>query len=184
MRTWRYLIAEKPIDHYKKVAQEDIKVYRVGWKNSSNNFVSYYENDTEYVPNILSDKRSLQVKSRYLGEQCNEYWIEDCHFAHLGNEKLNIYGCYPSTIFFCIYDDRKIHGILMGEYTIVNYNNEIPRIPVIGEFIVPKGTIYYENDDSEIASENIIFTGKYLEIKYSNHNDETKDIRLSEYVSK
>ena len=34
---------------------------------------------------------------------------------------------------------------------------------VIAEFIIPKGTIYYENNEGEIVSENIICTGKVID---------------------
>lgn len=41
------------------------------------------------------------------------------------------------------------------------------RIVIIGpkevvvKFIIPKGTVYYENSSGKIVSENIICTGKY-----------------------
>ena len=34
----------------------------------------------------------------------------------------------------------------------------------IGTFIIPKGSIYYENSKGELVSSNIIYTGKYLKL--------------------
>lgn len=36
----------------------------------------------------------------------------------------------------------------------------------IGTFIIPKGSKYYKNNDGEVISSNLIYTGKYEKIKF------------------
>lgn len=62
---------------------------------------------------------------------------------------------------------------------------------VIGEFIIPKGSIYYENSLHEIVSSNIIFTGIYTKSYINNngkiligkHNINEKDRKLFNKIS-
>lgn len=52
---------------------------------------------------------------------------------------------------------------------------------VIAEFIIPKGTIYYENTNGEIVSNRIMFTGIiHKPIIYNNGSVESVKINLNE----
>ena len=63
---------------------------------------------------------------------------------------------------------------------------------VIGEFIIPKGSIYYENSLHEIVSFNIIFTGIYTKSYINNdgkiligkHNINEKDRTVSNKIGR
>lgn len=37
---------------------------------------------------------------------------------------------------------------------------------MILQFIIPKGSKYYKNNDEEVISSNLIYTGKYEKIKF------------------
>ena len=41
----------------------------------------------------------------------------------------------------------------------------------IGKFIIPKGTEYYENEDGQIVSSNIIWTGEYEDKRFNKYID-------------
>lgn len=46
--------------------------------------------------------------------------------------------------------------------TFIRRNKAVSIHPrVIAKFIIPKGTAFYENEQGEIVSENIIYTGSY-----------------------
>lgn len=83
--------------------------------------------------------------------------------------------------------------LLVPKISIIYIQDDIFELSItdIGEFIIPKGSIYYENSLHEIVSSNIIFTGMYTKSYINNdskilidkHNINEKDRKLFNKIS-
>ena len=134
-----------------KIAERDFYVYKLG-RVSDRGFISLYQNFI-YVPRVLNEK----IKMRPI--------IIDYSIYKLLEEQYGIiYEGYHS------YKDITMPYSDLGSWSRTIYlgriaeNIRLYNIYSIATFIVPKGSKYYENDDGEIVSSDIIYTGKYVEI--------------------
>lgn len=121
----------------KQVAEKDIKVYKI-CVNTDNRIVSYFQKYL-YVPLEITSEISITFTEKlgftYVADGYHSY--KSCKwYPHLSK-----YGCLVAVI----------------EDTCNTYYYKSPV--VIAEFIIPKGTIYYENTNGEIVSNQIMFTG-------------------------
>ena len=146
---------KKP-EKYRKVAKKDIEVYKIGFEED-NGFSPYYRQDFIYKANSLNDEISLHMDSRH--DEC--YCIDEGYHSYSGE---------------C--------GIINSFYDIGVYSKndnekqfDFYQCDTIGKFIIPKGTEYYENEDGEIVSSNIIWTGK---IKYITDIKTSTEIKLKD----
>ena len=135
-----------------KIAKRDFYVYKLG-RVSDRGFISLYQNFI-YVPRVLNEK----IKMRPI--------IIDNYSIHklLEEQYGIIYEGYHS------YKDITMSYSDLGSCSRTIYlgriaeNVRLYNIYSIATFIIPKGSKYYENDDGEIVSSDIIYTGKYVEI--------------------
>lgn len=134
-----------------KIAERDFYVYKLG-RVSDRGFISLYQNFI-YVPRVLNEK----IKMRPI--------IIDYSIHKLLEEQYGIiYEGYHS------YKDITMPYSDLGSWSRTIYlgriaeNVRLYNIYSIATFIIPKGSKYYENDDGEIVSSDIIYTGKYVEI--------------------
>ena len=135
-----------------KIAERDFYVYKLG-RVSDRGFISLYQNFI-YVPRVLNEK----IKMRPI--------IIDNYSIHklLKEQYGIIYEGYHS------YKDITMPYSDLGSWSRTIYlgriaeNVRLHNIYSIATFIIPKGSKYYENDDGEIVSSDIIYTGKYVEI--------------------
>ena len=137
---------DKNPDKYHKVAKEDIVVYKFGVQNS-NIFLSIYQTNFWYEPNKSNKLIKLE-------------WLEFNQVIREG------YHSYSGECFYQTSPYRR------DEYTLLNVYSKGENIHLdwcigeelnnVGKFIIPKGTEYYENEEGEIVSSNLIWTGKSI----------------------
>lgn len=138
---------------YNKVAEKDIEVYKIGYKKY-NKFTSYFRDDFSYKANIPNEEIKLYMDSNHLYDFCvdkgHHSYSGECNYFYLiwiGNEAFNIESPLK------IYKGEKEKPIRFIEEFINNSIN-------IGKFIIPKGTEYLENENGEIVSTQLIWTGE------------------------
>ena len=142
---WTISQLSKP-EKYHHVAKEDIIVYKYG-QVSDKAFYPRFFYEFSYKPNIANDAISLTVVRGMINEGYHSYHADcfyQCKERHLSIFNFND---YP----FCFAD----------------YCDDSNFIVNVGEFIIPKGTDYYKNENGEIVSSNIMWNGKealYIEL--------------------
>lgn len=135
-----------------KIAKRNFYVYKLG-RVSDRGFNSLYQ-DFIYIPGVLNEKVEI---SPIIPHYYSTYKLlkEQYGIIHEG------YHSYRDIAM--PYSDLGLHSriIYLGEIAEnIRLNNNYS----IAAFIVPKGFEYYENDNGEIVSSNIIYTGKYVKI--------------------
>lgn len=126
----------------KKVAEKDIEVYKIGLVQD-NRFICEFQ-DFSYEKGVVNKELVLKEESHWFGyitinEGYHSYKRVSIRFnSLLGKIK-------------CIY-----RGYIIQPYLDDLYH--------LATFIIPKGSIYYENRDGEIVSSNIVYTGRYLKL--------------------
>ena len=136
---------------YVKIAKRDFYVYKLGYV-SDKGFNSLYQ-DFIYIPGVLNET----VKMRPLISNYSIYLL-------LKEQYGIIYEGYHSYRDIAMpYSDLGLHSrtIYLGK---IAENIRLNNIYSIATFIIPKGSEYYENNNGEIVSSNIIYTGKYVKI--------------------
>ncbi len=151
---------EKNHDKYHKVAAEDKIVYNFGYVDK-NIFHPYYYSMISYEPNKIQRNKKLILSEPKNGVQL----IEKGYDSFCGN-------------IFCVINDFywNFRTVIEGEVTsnkktllFFSWGEEnISRYQVrICKFIIPKGTEYYENEDGEIISAKIMWSGESMSLKCS-----------------
>lgn len=134
-----------------QTAKEDINVYKLVKKATKKSCVSPFINYTYYSKDI-QPYLTLEVTIK-------PYSI----FAKITEG----YHSYSSVNFVC---DSIMKGVFGGYYvkTIQCGNHkEIFRVNnslYLATFIIPKGSIYFINEEGVIISNKILYTGKYLKL--------------------
>ena len=136
----------KDLKECSKKTAKDITVYKIG-DIKEDKFIPYYHNDFYYLINKFNDEIKLKIE-----EFDDKIIIGDGYHSYSKD-------CY-------IYQDSDNDGIC-----ICNDKNEsfdtyisIIRANFIGKFIIPKGSVYYENEDGEIVSSQLVWTGESFPI--------------------
>lgn len=125
----------------KKVAEKDIEVYKIGLVHN-NRFICEFR-DFSYKKGVINKELVLR-ETHWMGsisikEGYHSYKRVSIKFDSLSGRTKYIYLGY------------KLHPYPYGIYHLAT-------------FIIPKGSIYYENIYGEIVSSNIIYIGKYLKL--------------------
>lgn len=134
-----------------KTAKNDIVVYKLGFITEGG-FLSLYLN---YI--YASKKINKEVKIKPLICGYNIYKPEK-------ERHCVIYEGYHS------YKEITMpYSELYIGFRMVYLGKTADRIGLfnryyVATFIIPKGSEYYENEDGELVSSNIIYTGKYLKL--------------------
>lgn len=134
---------------------EDIEVYKIGWIDK-NIFYSYYC-ECGYKFNTPNEVIKLHLNS------CSAFKARIEQGYHSYSEE-----CYVRE---CITDNIDIYSPVSEKINNFDNYDEIYEQFAIGKFIIPKGSEYYENEDGEIVSSQIIWTGERYSIngyKYAN----------------
>lgn len=121
----------------KQVAENDIKVYKI-CVNTDHLVISYFRKYI-YVPLEITHEISItfveEFGLNYVADGYHSY--KSCKwYPHLSKHK-------------------ELIAVIEDTYKTYYYKSSV----VIAEFIIPKGTIYYENTNGEIVSNQIMFTG-------------------------
>lgn len=121
----------------KQIAEKDIKVYKI-CINTDHMVVSYFQQYL-YIPLEITPEISIT-------------FLEELGFNYI----INGYHSYKSCKWYPRLSKYRYLAAVI-EDTYKTYDAKHPV--VIAEFIIPKGTIYYENTNGEIVSNQIMFTG-------------------------
>ena len=144
-------------ESYHKVAEEDITVYKFGYA-FFDEFLPAFHLSFSYNANVLNSKEDISCK------KCDDYIIIEEGY-HSYSMECSLYHIHGSNLFYAFLLD----GFLSGPYTATLY---------IGEFIIPKGTEYYENEKGEIVSPKIIWNGHLEDL--SKFGNKEKAIKFSD----
>ena len=128
-----------------KIAKRDFYVYKLG-SVSDKGFKSLYQNFI-YEPKEINKKVELNPIQFYKDKSL--YVIYEGYHSYK-----DIVMPYSDLRSCC-------RTIYLGKIKLPHYPYNIYHLAT---FMVPKGSIYYENIYGEIVSSNIIYTGKYLKL--------------------
>ena len=128
-----------------KIAKRDFYVYKLG-SVSYKGFESLYQ-DFVYEPKEINKKIELNPIQLY----------KDKSFYKIYEG----YHSYKDVVM--PYSDLRscCRTIYLGKIKLSHYPYNIYHLAT---FIIPKGSVYYENIYGEIVSSNIIYTGKYIKL--------------------
>lgn len=135
-----------------KIARRDIVVYKIGdiYKNI---FTSLYQNYVYEIGKINKDV-VLVPDMRY--NVNGVFRIEDplCAIYRGYHSYTSISMPYSGLSLYSrtIYLGKRPHSMWLRNYYY------------LATFIIPEGSNYFENDEGEIVSSNIIYTGKYVKL--------------------
>ena len=142
-------IAKKDFDKnpekYHRVADKDIVVYKFG-NRTDNKFNPICRDRYGYSRQVFNKEVELVL------EETDDFFDKTSKIINEG------YHSYAEEYFNFI--DAPFQSWLSEVTSISNCDT-------IGEFIIPKGTEYYENPFGEIVSSNIIWTGESISINSS-----------------
>lgn len=136
-----------------KIAEKDIVVYKLGYVLENSELFNSLYHGYNYHPKGLNRTVTLAPI------------VGSITLPHLSQFDVGIiYSGYHSY--------RSISLSFMGlgsSSRIIFLGNIIDRISLyndyyVATFIIPKGTEYYENNQGEIVSSNIVYTGKYVKL--------------------
>ena len=128
-----------------KIAKRDFYVYKLG-SVSDKGFKSLYQNFI-YEPKEINKKVELNPIPFYKDKSL--YVIYEGYHSYK-----DIVMPYSDLRSYC-------RTIYLGKIKLSHYPYNIYHLAT---FMVPKGSIYYENIYGEIVSSNIIYTGKYIKL--------------------
>ena len=153
-----FIDKDKNPEIYHKIAQEDIKVYKFG------NFWDVDKCFHPYFYDLLGYK--INDGNKEVKLKIHKYFVT-CKSWSKGSDKFVITDGYHSYSGECLYDGNQ--HILEESYPFASH---------VGIFIIPKGSEYYKNENGEIVSSNIIWTGEYI----SSKQNKKAMIKLKDYV--
>lgn len=137
---------------YVKIAKRDFYVYKLGYV-SDKGFNSLYQ-DFIYIPGVLNETVKM---SPIIPHYYSIYKLRKEQYGI-------IYEGYHSYRDIAMpYSDLGLHSRTIYLGTIAE-NIRLNNSYSIATFIIPKGSEYYENNNGEVVSSNIIYTGKYVKI--------------------
>ena len=128
-----------------KIAKQDFYVYKLG-SVSDKGFKSLYKNFI-YEPKEINKKIELNPIQLYKDKSF--YVIYEGYHSYK-----DIVMPYSDLRSYC-------RTIYFGKIKLNHFPYNIYHLAT---FIIPKGSIYYENIYGEIVSSNIIYTGKYIKL--------------------
>lgn len=138
---------------------------------------------TEHTKHGILDKDRVVYKIGYLGYNCfGSMFRAWRYYPRRINNKVELYLDQYDEISEGYHSYSKFQFVFDSKYEIQSWDNKINRLLkeiivgnrivgidvhnnyYLGEFIIPSGSEYYENDFGELVSNNIIYTGKYLKL--------------------
>lgn len=130
---------DKDSEKYHHIAEEDMTVYKIGYVSEKDNcFHPCFKEYFSYKPNVLNDEiRVVLVRGRK-----NSYSIHEGYHSY-DNEKK----AFDNLWFYK--DMCELNSLINGSISNI----------CIEKFIIPKGSVYYENEDNEIVSSQLVWTG-------------------------
>ena len=119
------------------VAKRNIKVYKIGTYADNDSFNPFFHNNFTYSVNqIVFEKVKF---TNMIAQGLHSYLV--CELVPFALN-VNLYSCR-----------NLISHIFLQIYTVY-----------LGEFIIPKGATYCLNNNGEVVSNNLMYTGNYIKI--------------------
>ena len=137
---------------YHKIAEKDITVYKIGY-DSGNEFYPAFQTRYGYEPNVIKEGIKLAFEE-------NSFDIDTWYEISKG------YHSYSEDCSIVSFETRGVFMLSFYVYNKGKATNRIGRyvdVTTIAKFIIPKGTEYYENEEGEIVSSQIMWTGQYVQ---------------------
>lgn len=134
---------------FKKIAERDFYVYKIGKVIGNNIFVSSIKG-YNYVPKCSNRTVPLVPYGLCVGNYIIDRYIID-----------RSYHSYK----WVALDDTYLNERCLGNYDpTLKENLSLYKHCCIATFVVPKGAEYFENKYGHIVSSEIIYTGRYLKL--------------------
>ena len=140
---------ENPKKYFKK-AQEELVVYKIGFATEGDLFKAYDSPERYFAGKVGYDFRHLN--KFFFPEGASDMIIGEGHRAYSGECFMELYN--DNDDFVGIYTHR--------DGKVFLYDCLRCDVACIGKFIIPKGTEYYINDDGEIFTPKLIYSGKNI----------------------
>ena len=121
------------------VAKRDIIVYKIGAYANNNSFNPFFYREFEYPINQITFEKVEFTNIVYQGFHSYIMCELVCH-----NTIVNVYSC-----------KNPIYCSLLS--------NKVSKV-YLGEFIIPKGATYCLNNNGEVVSDKLMYTGNHIEI--------------------
>lgn len=161
---------------YRKIADNDIVVYKFGFVGNTGNFYPYYIKDFSYKPNECNEEIELSLSEKYKprnDDPTELIIIKGYHSLSkycLCNIEFNPAHCFNGEMIkISLFRDKTWP---YNKIDVVNYpNNTAEKRLVIGKFIIPANTEYYDDGEKEFVSSNIIWTGESYLVCYLKTNN-------------
>ena len=121
------------------IAKKNIKVYKIGTYANDTSFNPFFYREFEYPVNEIKFEKVEFTNVIYKGFHSYIMCELVCY-----NTNVNVYSCKnPIYCSLLPYKGSKIY---------------------LGEFIIPKGTTYCINNNGEVVSDRLMYTGNHIEI--------------------
>ena len=133
-----------------QIAKEDINVYKIVKKADKESCVSLFIGYT-YYKNSIHPSRILEVR---VGSSYSFAEIKEGYYS------------YSSVNFVC---DSIVPSIFGGCVKTIQCGNRdrifrVDNSLYLATFIIPSGYVYFTNEEGEIVSNKIRYTGKYIKL--------------------
>ena len=128
-----------------RIARRDITVYKLG-SVSDKGFKSLYQNFI-YKPKEINKKFELNPIQSCIDKSLYVIYEGYHSYKDIVMPYSDLHSCCRT--------------IYLGKIELNHYPYNIYHLAT---FIIPKGSVYYENIYGEIVSSNIIYTGKYIKL--------------------
>lgn len=132
------------------VAKRNIKVYKIGTYADNDSFNPFFYRDFEYPVNQIMFGKVEFTNIIYQGFHSYIMCELVCY-----NTNVNVYSC--KNPIYCSLISYKVSKIYLGE------------------FIIPKGATYCLNNNGEVVSNKLMYTGNYVEVR-SNKTYNSKEL--------
>ena len=158
---------------YRKVADKDIFVYKIGYKDG-NGFSPYYRDEFIYNANMPNEEIKLYVNS----SQVFDFRVDEGYHSYSG-ECICFYCELVGEEAFRI-NSRVKYNKGKKVKPIIFIEDIIKEDVIIGKFIIPKGTEYLENEEGEIVSSQLIWSGEYKYVNDIEFDSNFTEIKLKD----
>ena len=146
----------------KHTADKDIRVYKICTLEDN----QLYSRIKRFKYELLKVNAKIDIKFK---QHYGLYYVSEGYHSYVTCR------WYPKVLTY-----YKVLGVIIGDNDLTLGKASFQDL-VIAEFIIPKNTTYYKNNNGEIVSEQIIFTGiVHKPIIYKDGNVESAKINLNE----
>lgn len=156
--------------YYRKI-RKDIEVYKIGIVANNDYFVPSFQKDFTYSVNIINEEIKLNIVNGITKDilTIHKGYHSFSGKCHITLEDDDYDEKHPSLY---VFPKKRSSSYCCGGFYQPAYEL------FIGKFIIPKSSYYYEDENGEIVSSNIIYVGEYFKpIELDNLYLETHNLK-------